>query len=127
MIEVIRNGLSAKIALEWLLGHLDKQEWHARRKKVVEYFKAQLPAQLSKYSKMQSNMESESARMAFHEDWIAWYLYLVESLRDRPFVDEPAQSARVYPFFAAIGRHLKLAKGIKGIDEKLDIGDRPRY
>ncbi|HAU5757701.1 TPA: hypothetical protein MYQ22_004543 [Serratia marcescens] len=57
--------------------------------------------------------------MAFYDDWVAWYLYLVECLHQRPLVSELSQSARVFPFFAAIGRHIEIAKKIEGIEAKL--------
>ncbi|RYM82467.1 hypothetical protein BSR02_22270 [Serratia liquefaciens] len=57
--------------------------------------------------------------MAFYDDWIAWYLYLAESLADRPTVDEPAQSSRIWPFFATIGEYSQELKLTKGIDAKL--------
>lgn len=44
-------------------------------------------------------MEEERARIAFHEDWIGWYLYIIESIFERPVVDEIAQGSRIYPFF----------------------------
>ncbi|MBA0207776.1 hypothetical protein H0256_02275 [Pectobacterium brasiliense] len=65
------------------------------------------------------SVEEQKNRVAFHEDWVAWYLFLVECLHERPLVSELAQSARVFPFFAAVGRHIELAKKIDGIDEKL--------
>ena len=54
-----------------------------------------------------------------YDDWMAWYMYLVECLRDRPACDEPMQAAQVYPFFSAIGRHIEHLKSAKGIDERL--------
>ncbi|MPY24421.1 hypothetical protein FS373_18060 [Shewanella sp. YLB-07] len=57
--------------------------------------------------------------MAFHQDWTAWYLYLVESQYYRPYVSQPSQSCRILPFFSAFGRHIELAKKISGINEKL--------
>ncbi|AMR29947.1 hypothetical protein A0256_00210 [Mucilaginibacter sp. PAMC 26640] len=46
-------------------------------------------------------------------------MYLVESIFDRPAVDDPFQSARIYPFFAAIGRHIETLKAVAGIDDRL--------
>lgn len=65
------------------------------------------------------DVESNKGRMAFYEDWVAWYLYLAESLADRPAVDEPSQSSRVWPFFATIGKYSDELKKVKGIDDKL--------
>ncbi len=112
--------ISAKKSLDWFLHHLGDKDWDRRKKRLVAYFKSLSERQLSIDSTEQLDIEDERNRYAFHEDWIAWYLYLMESVYCRPFVDDPWQAARVYPFFAAIGRHLDAAKNIKGIDQKLD-------
>jgi len=112
--------VSSKKALDWFLEHMGKENWTRRKMAVVKYFRDQQKSQIPNGSTSKLDLEDENARMAFHEDWIAWYLYLVESVYCRPYVDEPSQSARVYPFFSAIGRHIDIAKNIKGIDVKLD-------
>jgi hypothetical protein len=112
--------VSAKKALDWFLGHMGEDNWTRRRRAVVQYFRQQQNSQIPSSPDTALDIEDENARVAFHEDWIAWYLYLVESVYCRPFVDEPSQSARVYPFFSAIGRHIDLAQNIKGINVKLD-------
>jgi len=112
--------VSAKNALDWFLTHMGEEQWSARKKNVVKYFREQQNRQIPSNPDFGLDIEDERARVAFHDDWIAWYLYLVESVYYRPYVDEPSQSARVYPFFAAIGRHIDIAKTIKGIDNKLD-------
>ncbi|MBB1226015.1 hypothetical protein [Pantoea pleuroti] len=108
-----------KIALEWLLSYIEIEEWEARKENVVKYFRAQEESIFKNYSEAAKGYEDPKNRVAFHEDWVAWYLFLVECLHDHPMVSEQAQSARVFPFFAAIGRHIEIAKKIKGIDEKL--------
>lgn len=112
--------VSAKKALDWFLEHMGADNWVRRRRAVVQYFRQQQNSQIPASPAAAVDMEDKNARVAFHEDWIAWYLYLVESVYCRPYVDEPSQSARVYPFFSAIGRHIDIAKNIKGIDVKLD-------
>ncbi|OEE65883.1 hypothetical protein A1OO_08725 [Enterovibrio norvegicus FF-33] len=112
--------INSKKALDWFLDHMGQDVWHERKLNVVAYFKKQQEQLIPDSSNFGINIEDEDARVAFHSDWIAWYLYLVESLYDRPSVDELPQSSRIYPFFAAIGRHIDLAKSIKGIDSKLD-------
>nr|PME74976.1 hypothetical protein BCV29_19380 [Vibrio cyclitrophicus] len=57
--------------------------------------------------------------MAFHDDWIAWYMFLAESLADNPTVDEPSQSARIWPFLGAIGHFREELEKVKGIKPKL--------
>ncbi|WP_241297820.1 hypothetical protein [Enterobacter asburiae] len=66
------------------------------------------------------SFHEKDARLAFYDDWIAWYLYLAESLADRPTVDEPAQSSRIWHFFAVIGEHSERLKQVKGIESKLN-------
>ncbi|WP_378082229.1 hypothetical protein ACFU5E_10910 [Aeromonas bestiarum] len=111
--------ISAKKALDWFLAIMGEDDWSRRKKEVVKYFKSQQHSMLPTGSICKHDMEDERARVAFYEDWIAWYMYLVESIYHRPFVDEPSQSARIYPFFSTIGRHIDIAKSIKGIDVKL--------
>lgn len=99
-----------KIALEWLLSYIEIEEWEARKENVVKYFRAQEESIFKNYSEAAKGYEDPKNRVAFHEDWVAWYLFLVECLHDHPMVSEQAQSARVFPFFAAIGRHIEIAK-----------------
>ncbi|EAC1482973.1 hypothetical protein [Escherichia coli] len=108
-----------KIALDWFLSYLEKDTWETRKKNVVKYFREQEDNTYKNFDQAMKSMEEPKNRVAFHEDWVAWYLFLVECLHERPLVSELAQSARVFPFFAAVGRHIELAKKIVGIDEKL--------
>lgn len=109
--------IDIKKALHWFLEYMGRDNWIDRRKKVIEYFShmaKKLYEEPEKY-----DVESNKGRMAFYEDWVAWYLYLAESLADRPAVDEPSQSSRVWPFFATIGKYSDELKKVKGIDDKL--------
>lgn len=112
--------VSSKKALDWFLEHMGAEVWKERKRDLVKYFRKQQEQLLPNSTSFGMDMEDENARVAFHRDWIAWYLYLVESVYCRPFVDELPQSSRIYPFFAAIGRHIDIAKNIKGINAKLD-------
>tara|TARA_B100001063_G_scaffold196253_1_gene188167 strand:- start:320 stop:1753 length:1434 start_codon:yes stop_codon:yes gene_type:complete len=110
--------VSCKKSVDWFLSFIEKKEWKRRKLELVKYFSKQ---QRSQFQDVKNSMdiEDEKARVAFYEDWIAWYLYLIESIYLRPYVDEPSQSARVYPFFAVIGRNIELAKNIGGINHKV--------
>lgn len=110
---------NTKLTLDWFLSYISPESWDARKKNVVRYFKRQHNLLLEGAGNAALAMEEESARIAFHEDWMAWYLYIIESIHERPVVDELYQGSRIYPFFSAIGRHIELAKKIKGIDSKL--------
>lgn len=109
--------LDALKAKSWFLEFMGADDWASRKEKVLEYFN-----QMSKglFQKSEDfNFSSEQGVMAFYDDWVAWYLYLVESVEQRPMVSEPSQSSRIWNFFATIGRHLEALKSAKGIDAKL--------
>ena len=112
--------VSAKRSFAWFLEHMGENNWVRRRKAVIQYFRQQQDIQIPDNSNVVPDIVREDTRVAFYKDWIAWYLYLIESVYLRPFVDEPSQSARIYPFFSTIGRHIDIAKQIKGINVKLD-------
>lgn len=111
--------LDAKASLDWFLDIMGETEWDKRKKSVVAYFKKQQMSFFPEQGKEREELSDSEKRIAFHQDWIAWYLYLVESLYYRPYVNESSQSCRIYPFFSAFGRHIALIKKISGIDEKL--------
>ncbi|WP_414057486.1 hypothetical protein [Pantoea dispersa] len=111
---------NSRLALDWFLSFIKPVVWDERKRNVARYFRAQQDFLLGDKNAAAIAMEEEKARIAFHEDWMGWYLYLIESIFERPSVEENSQGARIYPFFAAIGRHIALAKNIKGIDAKLN-------
>lgn len=79
-------------------------DWFERRQNVIEYF-SKIAKNLNEEQDAYDVDSNKKTRMAFYEDWVAWYLYLAESLADRPAVDEPSQSSRIWPFFATIGKY----------------------
>ncbi|MCK4622241.1 MAG: hypothetical protein KAT62_08495 [Desulfuromonadales bacterium] len=106
-----------KKAFNWFLDYMGEDDWEKRRSNVIKHFRemgSALYEQPEKY-----DMDSERGRLAFYQDWVAWYLYLVESVADRPAVDEPSQSSRIRHFFATIGRYSDELKKVKGIESKL--------
>ncbi|MCG7654244.1 hypothetical protein MHN00_11820 [Alteromonas sp. Cnat2-8] len=109
----------AKNALDWFLEVMGEDEWAKRKKAVVAYFKKQQESIFPENGKPQKYLSENEKAVAFHQDWTAWYLYLVESLFYRPYVSQPSQSCRIFPFFSAIGRHIDLIKNISGVDDKL--------
>lgn len=111
--------LDAKKALDWFLEIMGEDQWSQRRKNVVSYFKKQQQSSFPEKGTNREKISDSEKTIAFHQDWTAWYLYLVESQYYRPHVSEPSQSCRIFPFFSAFGRHIKLIKKISGIHEKL--------
>jgi len=104
-------------ASNWFLEFMGETTWRERKENVIRYF-----SQMSKNifeDKKDIGFSSNQGRMAFYDDWIAWYLYLAESLELRPMVGEPSQSARIWPFFSTIGKHIALLKLTTGIEFKL--------
>ncbi|WP_226020516.1 hypothetical protein [Serratia symbiotica] len=108
-----------KIALEWFLSYVKNDDWNARKGNVVKYFKEKEENLFKSQRVAGKCAEDQKYRVAFTEDLVAWYLYLVECIHQRPLVNDLVQSVRVFPFFATIGRHIEFAKKIEGIDAKL--------
>ncbi|RXF67736.1 hypothetical protein [Arcticibacter tournemirensis] len=98
-------------ALHWFIAAMGTEEWHRRRQGVVDYFRS-IDTDKAPPQKLYHPI-------AYYDDWMAWYMYLVESIEQRPAVDDPFQSARVYPFFAAIGRQMTELQAVPGIDDRL--------
>lgn len=117
MDNVAQWVLDAKKALAWFIEILGEEEWRARRKKIIDHFNLVEESLINPATNL--NSIKKYSPLAMYDDWMGWYMYLVESLIDRPTCDEPAQSARVYPFFAAIGRRIENLKSINGSQEKI--------
>lgn len=110
---------SAKKALDWMIESMTVPEWHRRRKGVADYFHSlkkehELTAELD--TTLQDRVFSP---IAVYSDWMAWYMYLVESIFERPGNDDPWQSNRVNPFFRLIGRYLDPIKQMPGIQARV--------
>ncbi|EMY5235100.1 hypothetical protein AAYT35_004291, partial [Salmonella enterica subsp. enterica serovar Montevideo] len=106
-----------KKTYRWFVDVMGEEKWSERRDNVLRYFRSLTERLYSSQSDV--SFHEKDSRMAFYDDWIAWYLYLAESLADRPTVDEPAQSSRIWPFFATIGEFSEELKRTKGIENKL--------
>lgn len=106
-------------ALYWFIEHLGNTQWEERRNGVVEYFQS-VKEKIYTESEIQIiEFEKSISPIAVYDDWIAWYMYLIESLFERPYCDDPFQSVRIYPFFASIGKNIDKLKKIPGIDKRL--------
>lgn len=113
--------ISSKKALNWFIEHLGEPEWHRRRKTVIDYFKSFEITNLTEAEVQAPNFDRLFHPIAVYDDWMSWYMYLIESLVDRPGVDDPLQSARIYPFFSSIGRQIEELKTVAGIEDRLKV------
>ncbi|MGV8134972.1 MAG: hypothetical protein AB2L20_07140 [Mangrovibacterium sp.] len=111
--------VSAKNALEWFIESMGQTEWHRRRRKVVDYFHS-LKENIYTETEIQSrNTKELFSPIAVYDDWMSWYMYLVEAVFERQGCDDPFQSARVYPFFATIGRNVNSLKKMQGVEQRI--------
>jgi hypothetical protein len=113
-------AVAAKQTCKWFIDTIGNDAWALRRRKVVEYFK-KIDEQLYTEQELRAKggFQANQNPIAVYADWMAWYLYLVESLKERPGCDDPMQSGRIYPAFASIGRNIEALKKMKGIDNRL--------
>ena len=111
----------AKKALDWFIELMGQEKWHARRKKVVDYFHSIDDLYYNEEDMQADGFEKKFAPIAVYADWLSWYMYLVESAFERQGCDDPSQSARIYPFFSAIGRNIEHLKKMSGIAKRLKV------
>ncbi|HYW77263.1 MAG TPA: hypothetical protein VFA48_11695 [Gammaproteobacteria bacterium] len=109
----------AKLSLEWFIETIGEKAWIERRRGVIQYFTDLFEQQFSSNGIRPLSPSQPFRPMAMYDDWMAWYMYLVECLRERPACDEPMQSSRIFPFFSAIGREIKQLRNSKGVSERL--------
>lgn len=109
--------LNTKSAFEYFLSFLKPGEWEDRRKRVMSYFERL--AQGIENPAEARPLSAEGSRIAFHEDWMSWYMYLAECTIYRPFTSQESQSARIRPFFNKLGASIESLKSIKGIEGKI--------
>ncbi|HXS38271.1 MAG TPA: hypothetical protein VN721_16330 [Flavipsychrobacter sp.] len=109
----------AKNALDWFIETIGELEWHRRRKNVVDYFHAIKAKELQESDVQTKDFQKQFDPVAVYSDWMAWYMYLIESTFERPFCNDPFQWTRIYPFFAAIGKNLEALKRMSGIEQRL--------
>lgn len=101
--------LRSKLALEWFIEIIGEREWERRRLGVIEYFRDDSPS------------HGDHKRIAVYDDWMAWYMYLIECYHYRPNCGDPAQLNRIHLFFAAIGNRIEDLKAMAGVDSKLKL------
>lgn len=109
----------AKLALDWFIESMGQDEWFRRRKNVVLYFKSISRKMYTDFTDKQAIDDKKIMPFAFYDDWISWYMYLIECLFERPLCNDNMQASRIYPFFAAIGEDLKALKEMHGIEKRI--------
>lgn len=110
---------SSTATLKWLVAKMGVSQWELRREKVVSYFNE---VSERTYNPQPNNAsEKKFDPIAFYGDWLAWYMYLIESQELRPTSGDIVQLARILPTFAALGKRLDLIKKIEGIDDKIAV------
>ncbi|HCN84424.1 MAG TPA: hypothetical protein DIT07_12505 [Sphingobacteriaceae bacterium] len=112
--------ISSKKTLKWFIQIMGESEWERRRQKVIEYFLSLDEVTLHEADVQAMDFSRNFKPIALYSDWMAWYMYLIESTGDRPAVSDQVQSSRIYPFFANIGRNIDSLKKMKGIDDRLN-------
>lgn len=123
MINIYSNeqwALDARKTLNFLISRMGEKKWLERKTKIVSYF---LEVENRKYSEteiLNGNMKEIFSPIALYEDWIAWYMYLVENIFDRPYCGDSLQSARIFPFFSMIGQNLLTLLEMDGIEIKIE-------
>src|SRR3970282_2889290 len=93
----------AKQGLDWLIKKMGQEEWYRRRQNVTDYFHQIKIINQRKGGIHQGNLSNEFSPIAVYNDWMSWYMYLMESVFERQGCDDPFQSSRIYPFFVTIG------------------------
>ncbi len=93
-------AIYAKKALKFFVYRMGDKKWVERRAKVVLYFREAEDIQFG-FKKIENSAEKKVViPIAVYDDWIAWYMYLVESIFERPTSGDALQSARIFPFFS---------------------------
>ncbi|SIT08942.1 hypothetical protein SAMN05421786_105104 [Chryseobacterium ureilyticum] len=122
MLNIYANeewAIDAKKALIFFISRMGDTKWTERRAKVISYFHN---VESIQYGTKEIKTDEKKAILpiAVYEDWIAWYMYLVESIFYRPSCGDTLQSARIFPFFSMIGKNLSTLLDIDGIETKID-------
>jgi hypothetical protein len=100
---------NSKLVLDWFIETMGEGEWIRRRQNVVNYFRDDSPS------------HEDHKRIAVYSDWLAWYMYLIESVFERPGCGEPAQLHRIQLFFAVIGNQLNALKAMTEVNAKMKV------
>lgn len=111
-------AIDAKKALNFFVSRMGDDRWSKRRGKVVSYFRDLEAIQFG--LKKPESKEKVVMPIAVYDDWIAWYMYLVESIFERPLSGDALQAARIFPFFSMIGKNLSVLLEIDGIEKKIE-------
>lgn len=95
--------------IEPFLSKLSKEEWQARRIRIIEFLKG-FPEDIG--------LEKAKA-IRVREDEIGWYLFLCEQTLENPLCLDIAQAQRILPFFVGIGERWVHAANVDGLQRKI--------
>lgn len=107
----------AKLFLDWLIECMGQEAWVRRREKIK-----------SSISNVENNIVIGADPIEWQlfkppvADKIGWYMFLVDVLGTEKATDDPFESHRIYPIFAAIGDQLgslKLVPNVSGVIARL--------
>lgn len=99
-------------ALNWFLSFLSEADWKTKKAKIYAHLKSTLEPRGKPVS-----LSSESARLLYPSDKIAWYLFLVDSYLDHVEDYEFAQGARILPVFKLLGRYINILRTTAGVED----------
>ncbi|HUC79467.1 MAG TPA: hypothetical protein VMR70_01070 [Flavisolibacter sp.] len=102
-------------AFLWFVEKMGTEQWNGRREKVINYLK-DIDASLYQ---LDHGTDGKIKPIAVYDDWMAWYLFLVETASTYPWPADHIQLARIKPFFNAIGRGLLYLERMTGIEERV--------
>lgn len=107
--------LPAKRFLSWLIDVIGQEGWRARRDSLVSDIRAVESGVLIDRLPVEPRLFVRPK-----EGVINWYMYLVDVLGVEVFSDDPFESHRIYPVFAAIGEQFDKLVKVEGIERVLE-------
>jgi hypothetical protein len=103
LMDVLHTGIKP------FLAQLSKEEWQARRRRILESLK----------SHPESISLEKAKSIRFREDEIGWYIFLCQQTLVDPLCIDISQAQRILPFFAGIGERWVYANKVDGIERKI--------
>src|SRR6516164_3732355 len=100
-----------RAAANWFKTFMSQREWEERR----------LAAAKRLYTAALGQLEDPSGKGSLFAvgDTFGWYLFLADAFLDHVWNYDPTYGSRVVPVFQAIGRHIPLLQGVRGLDARV--------